>query len=267
MIKKGGLIFCWLWCIACFQVSALEAESLVYKEVPLRLPLESQKERILTFDHPVQIWLPTGAEAFIQVEAIQHQVFLKALQTFEELRIRVRSLDKAHVYLFDLSSTASSSRLSQLVKVVHHTRLDHHVKTLTADRNRLEQQARLDWRLQLIRFAAQQLYAPERLRPEHPLIQWAAVEKTSTPYLIRGYNVMATPVARWKSLTHDVLYVTAYRLENHSDETVVLDQRKNIRGDFLASAFQHHTLSSPALADTRQDLSHVTTLYVVSHEL
>jgi len=89
----------------------------------------------------------------------------------------------------------------------------------------------------LTRFAAQQMYAPARLRPAHPQVRQLAVAQDPVA-LVRGGAVSALPLTTWR---HRGLYVTVVRLQNQTATATVLDPR-DLRGDWLAATFQHARL-------------------------
>ena len=93
----------------------------------------------------------------------------------------------------------------------------------------------------LTRFAAQQLYAPERLLRELEGVYRVPVSDQGTVPLIRTAGTLAeieaTPLASWADETG--LYV---RLRNLTSQPVVLDPRTALRGEWLAATFQHARL-------------------------
>jgi integrating conjugative element protein (TIGR03749 family) len=96
----------------------------------------------------------------------------------------------------------------------------------------------------LTRFAAQQLYAPERLLRELEGVYRVPVPDRGTVPLVRTAAILAeieaTPLASWADETG--LYVTAVRLRNRTARHVVLDPRTALRGEWLAATFQHARL-------------------------
>jgi len=119
----------------------------------------------------------------------------------------------------------------------------------------------------LTRYAAQQLYAPERLVDGDSAIKRIPVEsKTSVP-LIRGGLIEAVPIASWQG--HG-LTVTAVRVRNLSrqslqlqfdqtDSLEALDLSHLVRGDWLTATLQHDRLGAMG------DETDTTTLYLVSN--
>ncbi len=93
----------------------------------------------------------------------------------------------------------------------------------------------------LTRWTIQQLYAPQRLRTEIPGVTRAAVAdspmrlfRCAFPALTPCPTVVrATPVGSWRTVAH---YVTAFHLENTSNQPIILDPR-DIRGRWRTAAF------------------------------
>ena len=99
----------------------------------------------------------------------------------------------------------------------------------------------------LTRFAAQQLYAPDRLLRELDGVYRVPIPDRGPMPLIRAAGTLAdieaTPLASWADETG--LYVTAVRLQNRTQRAIVLDPRTALRGEWLAATF-HHTRLFPA---------------------
>jgi len=90
----------------------------------------------------------------------------------------------------------------------------------------------------LVRFAAQRMYAPARLFSEWPGI--AAAEIGQDPVrLIRGARILATPMASWQI---GRLTVTAVRLDSREPRRIGLDPRQVV-GVWKAAAFHHRSLA------------------------
>ena len=92
----------------------------------------------------------------------------------------------------------------------------------------------------LTQFAAQQLYAPQRLLGEMPDIRRVPMGTTASVPLYRDEDVLAEPLGSWQG---GGLYVTAVKLTNRGTSRVSLDPRR-LSGYFVSAAFQHNTLGS-----------------------
>ena len=107
----------------------------------------------------------------------------------------------------------------------------------------------------LTRFAAQQLYAPERLTRQPGSLFRAPVSLAAVP-LMRGGHIEATPLVAWRGGSY---YVTAVRLNNLTGGTVDLDPR-DLRGGWLTATFQHAFLRARGLDSDN------TAVYLVSSQ-
>ena len=244
-----------------FNVASFTEDTIVYKEIPVDLSLKINKERVFMFTNPVEIWLPDNAQSLVNVESVGRNLYITALNHFTKIRIRVRSIEDESFYIFNLKIVNENNVISDLLKVIHHNELNR----VDLKQDALYRQTNLDPRLYLIRYAAQQLYAPQRLLKPDPNVIAMAHSKTELPHLIRGGFVRAMAIASWKN-TNNSLYVTAIRLENISNKKIQINHEKDIRGNFLVSALQHTYLESKNVSDVKKDHSNVTTLYVVGEQ-
>jgi integrating conjugative element protein (TIGR03749 family) len=106
----------------------------------------------------------------------------------------------------------------------------------------------------LTRFAAQQLYAPQRVLREPPGVRRIPMGTPEEVSLYRGENVVAHPLASWQG---GGLYVTALKMTNLGTTRISLDPRM-LKGHFVSATFQHNTLG------VAKSLSDTTCVYVVT---
>ncbi len=110
----------------------------------------------------------------------------------------------------------------------------------------------------LVRHAAQSLYAPPRLIPRSGTIFQTPLPDRGPVALVRGAQVLATPVASWRAEgPRAALWVTAVKLRNLLDHPVVLDPR-DLRGRWRGASFQHARLGAAG------DETDTTTVYLIS---
>jgi integrating conjugative element protein (TIGR03749 family) len=105
---------------------------------------------------------------------------------------------------------------------------------------KLRQRDRTAGYVGLIRFAAKELYAPDRLRGTDKAITRTAVTRKRVHHLIRDHVADTRPVGGWKS---NGLYVTALRVKNTTSQSLFLDPR-NVRGAWKAVSFQNNRLEA-----------------------
>ena len=224
------------------EIDSRGPERVVWRKTPIAVPLIVGEERLIHFPESVSIGLPQSLTARLRSQSINGTLYLLARQSFESTRVMVRSENGGPLFVLDLSAALSSEERPPLpdVQVVLETSKvaagsdgsdTDSAETTTG--NRFSQ-----WGyVALTRYAAQQLYAPERLVPNTPGVVAIPVQVAPVG-LLRGGGVEAVPVAAWKAGLH---YVTAVRLTNHSAKAVILDPRE-LRGAWLAATFQHNRL-------------------------
>jgi len=110
--------------------------------------------------------------------------------------------------------------------------------------------------ISLIRFAAQQLYAPKRLSKQPGDIFRVPMHVSKTLPLFRDSSVMTMPLASWRG---NDLFVTAILLRNSLNQPRVLDPRE-ICGSWQTATF----FPQNELAPKGNQLD-TTTLFVISN--
>lgn len=240
------------------EIDSRGPERVVWRKTPIAIPLIVGEERLIHFPESVSIGLPQSLTARLRSQSINGTLYLLARQSFESTRVMVRSENGGPLFVLDLSAALSSEARPPLPdvqvvleasKVAVGSESSETDSAETTTGNRFSQ-----WGyVALTRYAAQQLYAPERLVPNTPGVVAIPVQVAPVG-LLRGGGVEAVPVAAWKAGLH---YVTAVRLTNHSAKAVILDPRE-LRGAWLAATFQHNRLL-PSGAD-----EDTTAVYLIS---
>jgi integrating conjugative element protein (TIGR03749 family) len=235
-------------------------ERVIWDKRPISIHLQVGHERLIHFPDDVRYWLPDTVKRQVSLLAANGVLNIRAVEPFPTTRIRVQGLNDQQVYLLDISASEVAAGSDELI-----------VMTIENTRNRSKEATAYrtteDWRIRLTRYAAQQLYAPERLVDGDSAIKRIPVEsKTSVP-LIRGGLIETVPIASWQGRG---LTVTAVRVHNlsrrslqlqfdRSDSHQALDLSYLMRGDWLTATLQHDLLGAMGgETDT-------TTLYLVSN--
>ncbi len=233
--------------------SANAVERLIWDKHPLRLTLPVGKERLVTFPQSVKVDVPDSIAEKLTTQSLNGTVYWTANTPFKTTRFKVKSTHGNQLYLIDLSATKDSDT----------TDVEIQLPTVNAAADQADTPARqskpainsLDY-ITLTRFAAQQLYAPQRLLKTLPQIQRSRVRQRAVTHLLRGVQVEAIPIAAWRK---GRLFVTAVRLVNQTQHPITLDPR-DLRGRWRTAAFQHSRLkANGSSADT-------TVLYLVSDQ-
>ena len=253
-------LFVILLTFASATVIADTPERVLWDKRPINVHLQVGNERIIHFPDDVRYWLPDTVKRHVSVLAANGVLYIRAMEPFPTTRLRIQGLNDQQVYLLDITASEVAAVSDELI-----------VMTKENTRNRSKEATAYrtteDWRIRLTRYAAQQLYAPERLVDGDSAIKRIPVEsKTSVP-LIRGGLIEAVPIASWQG--HG-LTVTAVRVRNlsqqslqlqfdQSDSLQALDLSYLVRGDWLTATLQHDLLGAMG------DETDTTTLYLVSN--
>ena len=253
-------LFVILLTLASATVLADASERVLWDKRPINVHLQVGNERIIHFPDDVRYWLPDTVKRHVSVLAANGVLYIRAMEPFPTTRLRIQGLNDQQVYLLDITASEVAAVSDELI-----------VMTKKNTRNRSKEATAYrtteDWRIRLTRYAAQQLYAPERLVDGDSAIKRIPVEsKTSVP-LIRGGLIEAVPIASWQG--HG-LTVTAVRVRNlsrqslqlqfdRSDSLQALDLSYLVRGDWLTATLQHDRLGAMG------DETDTTTLYLVSN--
>ena len=253
-------LFVILLAFASASVIADTPERVLWDKRPISVHLQVGHERIIHFPDDVRYWLPDTVKRHVSVLAANGVLYIRAMESFPTTRIRIQGLNDQQVYLLDITASEVAAVSDELI-----------VMTKENTRNRSKEATAYrtteDWRIRLTRYAAQQLYAPERLVDGDSAIKRIPVEsKTSVP-LIRGGLIEAVPIASWQG--HG-LTVTAVRVRNlsrqllqlqfdRSDSLHALNLSHLVRGDWLTATLQHDRLGAMG------DETDTTTLYLVSN--
>ena len=224
----------WLFAQLLFSATASAAleptERIVWRKSPIPLDLGVGQERMVHFPGPVSVGLPASLQGSLRIQSSAGTVYWLAQQPFPATRILVRALDDGQVYLFDVAASPEGGSVAPM-----EITLPRQPSTDTSDQ--APAGPATHGYVSLTRFAAQQLYAPQRLQT--PLAGVVRVPVPDGPVpLVRGGAIVSTPLASWRSGHR---FVTAVQLSNTSHEAQEL-QAHALRGAWLAATFQHHRL-------------------------
>ncbi|MEN5250929.1 TIGR03749 family integrating conjugative element protein [Alcaligenes aquatilis] len=233
-------------------------ERAVFDRAPVRAPLPVGIERMITLPAPAALHVPSDMSKIARIEVIDRTMYITALQQFTPVRIIAELIDSGQQIPFDLlaDSTTASARSELQVFVVASSSPGAGKSdgdgpasqaaaqaTSMANAHTLSQQmaesAPTDM-VQLTRYAARQLYAPKRLATPFSGVQQVEVTAEPIADLIRGVNVVSTPVGQWRS---GQLYVTAVLIKNRSHQPLEIPLEQ-VRGQWIAATAQHGRIGS-----------------------
>ena len=219
----------------------------VWDGSPLKIRLAVGQERKIVF--PAAVWadIDLRVDDRLRTTIVDNTLYLLAEKPFAETRISIgEELDRANIYLADITAAAGEDEYPDLIVMRETTAgqeapVNHNTPAERPDLTRL------------IRFAARERYAPERLRLRDSRISRVEISAREAR-LYRGHSVSTVPLASWRS---GDIYITALKAQNLSDYPLRLKNTR-LRGRFLMSGFQHYRLG-PKGGRTAE-----TTLYVVT---
>ena len=253
-------LFVILLAFASATVIADTPERVLWDKRPISVHLQVGHERIIHFPDDVRYWLPDTVKRHVSVLAANGVFYIRAMEPFPTTRIRIQGLNDQQIYLLDITASEAAAVSNELIVMTKEN-------TRNRSREATAYKTTEDWRIRLTRYAAQQLYAPERLVDGDSAIKRIPVESKMSVPLIRGGLIEAVPIASWQG--HG-LTVTAVRVRNlsrqslqlqfdRSDFQQALDLSYLMRGDWLTATLQHDRLGAMG------DETDTTTLYLVSN--
>lgn len=253
-----ALIVLLLACCACAE-DIVAPERVLWNKRPIPVHIQRDHERIIHFPDDIRYWLPDVLKNKVAAMAANGVLYLRALDVFPPTRIRVQGLVDQQVYLLDVLADTAEAVSDELIIMTAAT-VSNRAKA------QLPVQSPVDWRVRLTRYAAQQLYAPERVLTGDSQIQRVPLDALGSIPIVKGQRIAATPIAAWQG---GGLTVTAVKLRNITAQPLrlvfdgqagsnVVDLAADLRGNWLTASFQHNTLG--ALGNVED----TTTLYLVS---
>ena len=239
-------------------VKSVTAERVLWDKRPIVVHIQRNHERIIHFPDDIRYWLPDQLQRKVTVLAANGVLYIRALEPFSRSRIRVQGLQSQKIYLLDVMADESASVADELIVITAES-------VINQAKDKTQKMVGQDWRVRLSRYAAQQLYALERLLKGDSAIERMPVASQAIP-LIRGGVIEAVPIASWQG---GGLTVTAVRLQNKQTHSLVLqftpasegnsvNLNKRLRGRWLTATLQHKWLGALGQKDD------TTTLYLVS---
>ena len=234
-------------------------ERVVWDKRPIAVHIQRNQERIIHFPDDVRYWLPDSLKRKVSVVAANGVLYVRATESFPATRIRVQGLIDQTIYLLDVTANDSESVSDELV-VMKPEAVTNRAKDQTAT---LQAE---DWRVRLTRYAAQQLYAPERLLRGDSQIKRIAINTQKPVPLVRGQQIKVQPIAAWQGGGYTVTAVTLRNLTEQNLYLAFADGNKSnsidlayvLRGRWLTAVTQHNFMGA---AGKETD---TTTLYLTS---
>lgn len=236
-------------------------ERVLWDSRPIQVHIQLNHERIIHFPEAVRYWLPDSIQNKVSIISANGVLYIRALEPFPSTRMRVQSLEDEQIYLLDVVVNDTTSVSDELIVMTAESiinRNDNHQIDTPED----------DWRIRLTRYAAQQLYAPERLLLGDSGIQRIPMGIEQSIPLIRTGIIDSVPLASWRGGGFTVTAIKIRNLQEHP-VTLAFEQSESIhrinlshliRGTWLTITLQHNTMGRVG-----SDYDS-TTLYLVSKD-
>jgi integrating conjugative element protein (TIGR03749 family) len=229
--------------------TAQSEEVIEWRNWPISIVLNVGEERVLAFPDHVQVGVPpTLGPATFRTQSTGGTVLWLAHQPFSTQRLQVRLIESGHVMLFDVTAVSTPvTDPGDAIRVVFPESGDGQARVASNTDQTISP-------VTLTRFAAQQLYAPERVLRKLPGVRRVPMGVHESIALYRDERILAKPLASWQGRG---LYVTAVELANTGSTRLYLDPR-HLRGRFVTATFQHNSLGP------KRSRSDTTTAYLVT---
>ncbi|OKO99779.1 TIGR03749 family integrating conjugative element protein [Xenorhabdus eapokensis] len=240
-----------LACLLLFCVGAKADELMKWERVPLAIALKVGQERIIFAERNVRIGLPPSLSDKLRVQSAGGAVYLKASHAFPSTRLQLQDSENGEIILLDV--TAGKTDATEPVRIIYPN--EKQPASTEKSQHQSKPQLSAPVPVALIRYAAQQLYAP--LRTVEPVTGIQPVNLHLPEFITTLYPsepIEITPLAGWRLHHHTV---AALKLRNPTQRKITLDPRE-LQGQFVAATFQHRWLAETG---TPED---TTVLYLVT---
>jgi integrating conjugative element protein (TIGR03749 family) len=240
-----GVLAALVWSLC--LVPPLEAvEILRWQRLPLPVPLVVGEERIVFIDRNVRVGVPAQLGERLRVQSAGGTIYLKANNTIPPTRLQLQDVESGALILLDIAAEATREGEKPLepVRIVLEETGQRDGRPAGSTNKLSNPSTSAPPRdtpipVVLIRYAAQNLYAPLRtVEPVAGIARANLRRGLALDTLLPTLPVRARALAAWRLSDQ---WVTAVRLANTSASWLDLDPRA-LQGDFVAASFQHPTL-------------------------
>jgi integrating conjugative element protein (TIGR03749 family) len=226
-----------------------ESTPLVWKGESLSIMLPLHAEKRLVFPEPIEANLNSALNNDqLRIINNDQSLYLTALKLFGVTRMYVTLKNSNKIILLDVSTSDTASSTMRTIKIAATNRVNSIRSHNRADHTERNAPDALggsanDY-VNAIRFAWQQLYAPQRLLNKNT--DFARTPMHTTRWvsdLIYGDKVLAHPEVSW--IAGD-LYVTAIELRNKYPHVTTLNLQHDLCGEWQAATLYPRTHLKPA---------------------
>jgi len=228
-------------------------EHVVWQKAPIEINLPVGQERYISFPSSIQFGYDANdlPASMLRVENNNQTLYLTAKQAFPLQRVEAKLIN-GEIILMDLTAKEGGDDASIDIVLPQANPVEGNSthSTYTNDTN-------INY-ISLIRYAVQQLYAPERLINHAANITRFPMSTSHVVPLVYDNSISAMPLASWRD---GDLYVTAILIKNQLHQALRLDPRL-ICGNWQAATFYPKNKIAARGTPINRDTS---TLFVVSN--
>lgn len=249
-MKTFGSIILLLLSVPVYSQPIDLLEHRVWNKLPIHIVLPVGKERRIDFPLAINLQVPSSIK--VMSERIQvtesGSVYWIASTSFKKQRVNAVT-ETGYSYILDIEARPNAHQHPIAI-------VDERIPKEESNTGQSSRPAYDYDYVDLVRFAAQSVYAPDRLIKPLPGLRRVKIDKAPIA-LVKGSDLITEPMAQWVAPTIPSLYVTAVRITSNSLKNITLDPRL-LRGDFLAASAQHTRVNSAG------EDGDTTTWYVIS---
>jgi len=251
-IARRFAMACTLMCV----VNAASAVELMeWQRLPLPVPLQVGRERIIFVDQNVRVGVPQSLSDRLRIQSNEGALYLLASDVIEPTRLQLQNVTTGEIILIDINATVDTSALPlEPLKIIRAV-TEPSSKPQPEGANEIQPLTQTPIPVVLTRYAAQNLYAPLRtVEPLRGVNQIRINPRLNLGNLLPALSVSGSVLGAWQ---YEDYWVTAVLLRNQSAHDIPLDPRE-LNGDFYSATFQHQYLGPEGTpADS-------TTVYLVT---
>ncbi len=252
--------------LSAYYPSEDESALLIWKGDPLSVALPVKSEKRIVFPEPIEANLNSALNSD-QLRIINNDqaLYLTALKPFSTTRLYVTLKTSNKILLFDISTSDKATSIVRTVKLASSNKNADVLATqkITPSLDTNYQDASVgsaNSYVNAIRFAWQQLYAPQRLLNKNTDFVRTPMRTTAwVSDLIYGDKVLAHPEVSW--VFGDV-YVTAIELRNKYPHNTTINLQHDLCGEWQAATLYPSAQLKPAGNKSGDS----TTLILISHK-
>lgn len=230
------------------SLSVHAVELLRWERLPLAIPLIVGQERVVFIDRNIRVGVPASLADRLRVQSAGGAIYLRASAPIEPTRLQLQDAENGAVILLDITATTAQADQMSLepVRIIEATSSTQSQRVADAHTPDAATSQATPIPVVLIRYAAQNLYAPLRtLEPVAGITRVNASRHLPLETLLPTLPLQTQLLAIWRL---EDLWVSAVRLRNTSSEWLNLDPRA-LQGNFMAACFQHPDLGPTGTPD------------------